>query len=131
MAAIWQGRIVRDRTISGAIKALRVALGDLRANKLYVRSIHSRGYRFIADVHMLSAPQQAKTRPTILVRVLRVAPNKAELKHLADGLAEDLMIGLSNDYHRRVLSYNTTRALAEQLPSVNEGVTAFVDGSIR
>lgn len=38
--AIWQGRAVNDWAISGAIKALRSALGDSGDERQFVRTIH-------------------------------------------------------------------------------------------
>lgn len=131
VTAIWQGRVVSDWAISGAVKALRVALGDLDADKKYVRTIHSRGYRFVADVDLQSGLQQSQSRPTVLVRVFRVLSHETDLEYLADGLADDLIIGLSSDTHRRVLSYNTARALADTTPSEDYAVTSIIDGSIR
>ncbi|MFT5652068.1 MAG: DNA-binding winged helix-turn-helix (wHTH) protein, partial [Yoonia sp.] len=69
IAAIWQGRAVSDWAISGAIKALRIALGDIEAERQFIRTIHSRGYRFVAQV--TSSPIEGKKQmpPTILVRI--------------------------------------------------------------
>lgn len=130
VGAIWHGRAVSDWAISGAIKALRVALGDVGFERQYVRTIHSRGYRFVADVGAEPPLGQAKKPPTILVRILRIKGQEADLKYMADGLAEDLIIGLSGRPNWRVLSYNTTRALEDEIPS-GYGVSTIIDGSIR
>lgn len=93
--AIWQGRAVSDWAIAGAIKALRVALGDLAEEKIFVRTIHSRGFRFVADARAIRQQAPAEARPTVLVRIFRIPGGEAELEYLADGLTEDLIIGLS------------------------------------
>lgn len=131
IGAIWNGRVVSDWAISGAIKALRRALDDLGTEKQFVRTIHSRGFRFVAKVTSSRSPQESERRPTLLVRIFRVPGHEAELDYLAEGLAEDLITGLSGRNGWRVLSYNTSRALGDAVPSENQGVTTIIDGSIR
>lgn len=129
--AIWQGRAVSDWAISGAVKALRAALGDLGAERRFVRTIHSRGYRFVAEAGSGPPRQQARDLSSILVRIFRMPSQDTGLEYLAEGLAEDLIIGLSGTKYWHVLSYNTARALAETVPSPDYGVTTIIDGSIR
>lgn len=47
---IWQGRIVSDTTLSNHIKSARQALGDDGQRQEIIKTIHGRGYRFVADV---------------------------------------------------------------------------------
>lgn len=131
ISAIWQGRAVSDWAISGAVKALRSALGDIGSDRQYVRTIHSRGYRFVAEVKPQSQPQQVETQPTILVRIFRMHGDETGLEYLAEGLAEDLITGLAGKSYWRVLSYNTARALADAAPAHDYGVTTIIDGSVR
>lgn len=47
---IWPGRIVSDSALTSRLKTARQAIGDTgRAQKL-IKTVHGRGYRFIADV---------------------------------------------------------------------------------
>lgn len=130
VTAIWQGRAVSDWAISGAIKALRVGLGDTSAQRQFVKTIHSRGYRFVAKAHSEQSSEQPKKPPTILVRIFRIPNPETGLQYLAEGLAEDLITGLSGRPGWRVLSYNTARALEDRVPS-GYGVTTIIEGSIR
>ena len=129
--AIWQGRAVSDWAISGAVKALRNALGDTTPERQFVRTVHSRGYRFVAQATATPIDPQAQERPTVLVRIFRTPRPEAGLDYLAEGLAEDLIMGLSGKPNWRVLSYNTARALKDEIPSAHHGVTTIIDGSIR
>ena len=129
--AIWQGRAVSDWAISGAIKALRAALGDTEPERKFVRTIHSRGYRFVAPVTSVPVEAGAKERATILVRIFRMPHPETGLEYLAEGLAEDLITGLSGRPNWRVLSYNTARALADTPPPPEYAITTIIDGSIR
>ncbi len=47
---IWPGRIVSDSALTSRLKTARQAIGDTgRAQKL-IKTVHGRGYRFVADV---------------------------------------------------------------------------------
>ena len=129
--AIWEGRAVSDWAISGAIKALRTALADLNKDKRFVKTIHSRGYRVGAGIVSIKPKGTPCKLPTLLVRIFRTVGDGTELEYLAEGLAEDLITGLSRKKNWRVLSYNTSRALADATSAANHGITTIVDGSVR
>jgi pimeloyl-ACP methyl ester carboxylesterase/DNA-binding winged helix-turn-helix (wHTH) protein len=57
VAAVWQGRFISDAAISSAISAARRALGDSGSEQRILRTIHGRGFRFIAPV--IAIPEQA------------------------------------------------------------------------
>jgi hypothetical protein len=119
-----------DWAISGAIKALRTPLDGQSKDKQYVRTIHSTGYRFIADA--LAGTQGAPSADAkTLVRLSRALSGAADTAYLADGLSEDLVAGLSRQGSIRVLSYNTSRAFADTEPPKTVGITHLVDGSVR
>jgi adenylate cyclase len=48
--AIWQGRIVSDATIASCIKAARRAIGDDGSMQRLIRTVHGRGFCFVALV---------------------------------------------------------------------------------
>ena len=47
----WPGTYVSDTSLTEAMSRLRTALGDEARGPSYVRTVHRRGYRFIAPVH--------------------------------------------------------------------------------
>ena len=47
---VWRDRIVSDTTLSSRIKSLRKLLGDDGRTQRYLRTIHGRGFRFVAEV---------------------------------------------------------------------------------
>jgi DNA-binding winged helix-turn-helix (wHTH) protein len=59
IASVWNGRIVSETTISARINAARRAVGDGGNNQSVIKTVPRRGYRFIADVRRLPAPQQS------------------------------------------------------------------------
>lgn len=56
IATLWPGRIVTDSSLYQAVASLRKALGDTEAERRYVGSVSSRGYRLIAPVRAVEKP---------------------------------------------------------------------------
>lgn len=55
--AVWHGRIVSDSAISSRISAARAAIGDSGAEQRIIKTVARRGFRFVANVEVLDAPQ--------------------------------------------------------------------------
>jgi DNA-binding winged helix-turn-helix (wHTH) protein/pimeloyl-ACP methyl ester carboxylesterase len=49
-ASVWNGRIVSDAALSSRVKAARAAIGDSGGEQRMIRTVHGRGFRFIAPV---------------------------------------------------------------------------------
>ncbi len=45
---IWSGRVVSDTSLSNHIKSARKAIGDDGKNQRLIKTIHGRGYQFVA-----------------------------------------------------------------------------------
>src|SRR5713101_3313953 len=50
LQAVWPGTYVSDVVLTGCIRDLRKALGDLPHAPQFIETVHRRGYRFIAPV---------------------------------------------------------------------------------
>src|SRR3954462_6454962 len=50
MAAVWEGRIVSDATLTSRIYAARKALGDTGRDQRLIRTIARKGLRFVGAV---------------------------------------------------------------------------------
>jgi TolB-like protein len=46
---VWDGRVVSDAAVASRVKSVRQALGDTGKSQRFIRTIHSQGYRFVAD----------------------------------------------------------------------------------
>ena len=51
---LWHGRIVSDSAINARLKEARKAVGDSGKDQRVIKTIHRRGYQFIADVNVTS-----------------------------------------------------------------------------
>ena len=126
---VWDGRAVSDWAVSAAIKALRTALGDTGRDSRIVRTIHSRGFRFIADV---TAPAEPTAPiPSVFVRCFRTTDQNTDDRYLAEGMTEDLITDLARQNAFGVLSYTAARAIGDAAPPASAGVTHVVEGSLR
>lgn len=78
IASVWQGRIVSDAAISSRIKSVRQLVGDNGKDQQVIRTVHGRGFRFIAELdsalpaaasslQMAPAPAAETARPAIAV----------------------------------------------------------------
>jgi TolB-like protein/tetratricopeptide (TPR) repeat protein len=59
---VWDGRAVSDSAIASRVKAARRALRDDGKSQRYIRTIHRRGFRFVAEV--ASGPVRAVAEST-------------------------------------------------------------------
>jgi len=50
MDAVWGGRFVSEAAVTGRIKQARRAVGDDGQAQWVIRTVHGRGYRFIAEL---------------------------------------------------------------------------------
>ncbi len=46
---VWGDRFVSESALTSRIKAARRALGDTGREQRFIRTVHGRGYRFVAD----------------------------------------------------------------------------------
>jgi DNA-binding winged helix-turn-helix (wHTH) protein/tetratricopeptide (TPR) repeat protein len=130
---IWDGRAVSDWAVSGAVKALRTALGDTDRSKQIIRTVHSRGFRFVAELVETTTPIARTSDQTdaILVRQFRHPPNTPEDTYLAEGLTEDLITDLTRNTNLSVLPYSLSRAIGDGPPPATARVTNCIEGSVR
>ncbi len=65
MDQVWHDRFISDSAITSRIKAARRATGDNGERQNVIRTVHGRGYRFVAEVAQpVSRPEPAETAPT-------------------------------------------------------------------
>jgi len=115
---VWDGRIVTDAAIASRVKSARQALGDDGQAQRLIRTVHGRGFRFVAEVkavHDVTAPtvvaaatapdstadgatatrQDHPSRPSIAVLPFRLVGDPGRHAAIADALPHDLILELS------------------------------------
>ncbi len=146
--AVWGGRIVSDSAIDTRISAARQAIGDSGAKQRLIRTLRTKGLRFIGFVREEASPRAARAAedggsrallsdyPTIAVLPLANPVGNAELEPLADGITEDLITALSKIGWLFVATRASSFACKGQTAGTTQvarklGVRYLLDGGIR
>lgn len=96
---LWPGQHVTDATLTQRVVAIRRALGDTGRTQRYIRTVHRRGYRFVAAVGTAPAapsgqattPAPAPARPLVVgQRHTMFVGREAELALLQERLGRAL-----------------------------------------
>ena len=59
LEAVWNGTFVTDNALTRTVTRLRKSLGDSAREPRFVETVHTRGYRFLAEVEVVSGPVAA------------------------------------------------------------------------
>jgi TolB-like protein/Tfp pilus assembly protein PilF len=149
---VWNGRVVSDSALSSRIKSLRRVLGDDGRSQKLIRTVHGRGFRFVADVAVAtdddetggvadSTEKDTDVRKTVSKPAIAVLPflnmsGDADQEYFSDAITQDIITNLSKHRWLDVTARNTSfgykgksinvRQLADEL-----GVDYVVEGSVR
>ena len=63
LTEVWKGVPVTDEALTQCIRTLRRQLGDDAARPRFIETVPKHGYRFIAPVETLGAPETSDSRP--------------------------------------------------------------------
>lgn len=136
---VWEGRAITDATLSTAIKEVRQAVGDSGRDQHTIRTVHGKGFRFVAEI---TARGTAKShvlqsdRTVLAVLPFRSLNPNPKNDCVAEGLIEDTITNLSRFREFTLLSHRTTVQIAADDMSNTEmnqtfGVSHVIEGSIR
>jgi TolB-like protein len=115
---VWDGRVVSDATVDSRVKSARQALGDDGKSQRFIKTIHSQGFRFVANVRAsrgTSVPSAAEagdakvvhgtdpanqhmeraSRPSLAVLPFRLIGDGGRCAALAIALPDELITELS------------------------------------
>lgn len=121
LAAVWNGRIVSESTLSNRINAARQAIGDNGEEQRLIRTVPRRGFRFVGEVNgdpqeeagtfpqkdnvsqKNNVPRQEgeapalplPDKPSIAVLPFANMSDDAQQEYFADGMAEEIITALS------------------------------------
>ncbi|MGB5630338.1 MAG: transcriptional regulator, partial [Woeseiaceae bacterium] len=59
MDTVWGDTVISEAALTKAVARLRKALGDDSVTHRYLETVHSRGYRFVADVEEIESAVQS------------------------------------------------------------------------
>jgi TolB-like protein len=138
---VWDGRIVSDAAVASRVKSARQALGDDGEAQRFIRTVHRKGFRFVAEVKTVhdavvpaAAPEPVQ-RPSIAVLPLRLVGDPGRHAAIADALPHDLIVELSRLRWLLVTARGSSFRLREAATDVTEvgrllGVRYCLSGSV-
>jgi len=140
---VWNGRIVSDAAIATRINAARKALGDDGTAQRVIKTVRGRGLRF--QLAPASTPDNSNSDavpgshlggPSIAVLPFHNMSHDVEQEYFADGIAEDIITGLSRVSQFFVIARNSTFAYKGKTIDVRQvgrelGVQYVLEGSVR
>lgn len=147
---IWGGRIVSEAALSSQIKAARKVLGDNGSTQHTIRTVHGRGFRFVAPIEKVcpapaamqddSPAKQAlaamATKPCVAVLPFANPNRDPDEDYIADGITEDITTALSKYRWLTVVARNPAFAFRNSTDSIRTigqklGADYVVVGSMR
>ena len=149
MAAVWQGRIVSESTLTSRINAARKAVGDSGEGQNLIRTIARKGFRFVGTLReQASAPTETAPagparplfplpdRPAIAVLPFTNMSGDSEQEYFSDGISEDIITALSKLRWFLVIARNSSfiykgKAVHLKQVATDLGVGYVVEGSVR
>ena len=143
---LWPELVVSDASLANAIKGARKCLGDDGKQQQWIKTIHGRGYQFVADVEAVEAlssrglPQSIIKKqsegPLIAVLQLQNMSSDKEYDYLAEGISEDLTTELARFKNLQVMARHTAFQLGRGTIDFKKwrneySIEYLIEGSIR
>lgn len=134
---VWQGRTVSDASIASRIRSARRAVGDDGDQQAIIRTVHGRGFRFVADVVETRTAQAAEAkeipeqaglltgRPSIAILPFRPLAMAPELAILADAIPYEIIQALSRLRWLAVIARGSTFRFRQPEPDLELVATAL------
>ena len=140
--SVWGDRFVSESALTTQIKELRRAVGDTGRDQRIVKTVHGRGYMFVApvedDTRAAGAASRRRSGAYPVLAVLPFANLAAEpgREHVAEGLTHDIITALSKHRWLRVLTRATAAEYAGQSDAAARlrdelDVDYVVEGTVR
>jgi len=158
IAAVWNGRIVSEATLTSRINAARKAIGDSGEQQAVIKTYPRRGFRFVASLYdQTAADEGGKTsdqrtsgtpdageagaavnwggRPSIAVLPFKNLSDDPGQDYFSDGITEDIIAALSKYRSLVVIARNPSFAFKGAGDVRQAGLTLgadyLVEGSVR
>ena len=151
-AAVWHGRIVSESTLTSRINAARAAISDSGEKQRLIKTLPRKGFRFVAAVQerQISDTESSSEAPALIPASQLALPDKPsiavlpftnmsgdpEQDYFADGMAEDVITGLSRCNWLFVIARNSSFTYKAKTVDVRQvgrelGVRYVLEGSVR
>ncbi|MBR1147497.1 winged helix-turn-helix domain-containing protein [Bradyrhizobium sp. AUGA SZCCT0431] len=152
IGAIWNGRIVSDAALTTRLNIARSLIGDTGSEQRLIKTLPRKGFRFVGPVLEAHEPsgeaiadnpaEPSKValalpdKPSIAVLPFQNMSGDPEQEYFADGMAEDILTGLSRHRWLFVIARNSSFTYKNRTVDVRQigrelGVRYVLEGSVR
>jgi TolB-like protein len=148
IGAIWNGRIVSDAALTTRLNIARGVIGDTGHEQRLIRTLPRKSFRFVGPVReaqepageaVAETPEAAPAlpdKPSIAVLPFQNMSGDPEQEYFADGMAEDILTGLSRHRWLFVIARNSSFTYKGRAVDVRQvgrelGVRYVLEGSVR
>lgn len=144
---VWKGRVVSEAALSSRIKSLRQLLGDDGKSQNLIRTVHKRGFRFVAPLDGQSdqqatpvtgtkSPADKQRRPAVAVLPFVNLSDAPGQEYFSDGISADIITHLSKHRWLDVVARNTTfgyKGKSQDIRQIGQelNVDYVVEGSVQ
>ena len=147
---LWSGKIVTDSALAARLKDVRKAVGDNGRQQSVIKTIHGRGYQFVAQTTVISSTAATgineekgsstslslPDKPSIAVLPFQNLSNDVEQDYFSDGMTEDIITALSKIKNLMVVAKTSTSNYEGKSVDVRQvgreqGVRYVLEGSVR
>jgi len=147
---LWKGKVVTDSALGARIKEARKAVGDNGDRQGVIRTLHGRGYQFIAEVTESSTQKASEKieplasreafslpdKPSIAILPFTNMSGDSEQEYFSDGLTADIIAILCRYRELLVIDPHSTFAYRDggadaELFANELGVEYVTKGNIR
>ncbi len=136
VAEVWQGRAVSDASISSRIRSARRAVDDNGEGQTIIRTVHGRGFRFVAEVVETQPAQPAAReiaqpkgtlagRPSIAILPFRALAMAPDLAILAEAIPCEIIQALSCMRWLAVIARGSSFRFRDPEPNLDLVATAL------
>jgi len=151
LAKLWEGKVVTDAALAARLKDARKAVHDSGQKQQIVKTVHGRGYQFIAEIH--ESPNAASAtstaifnedneipalsgKPSIAVLPFTNLSNDPEQEYFSDGITADIITALSKINNLIVIAASSTEIYKRKPVDVKQvgreqGADYLLQGSVR
>lgn len=143
---LWKGKVVTDSTLTSCIKSARKAVGDSGKAQRVIKTIHGKGFRFIAETRVdieasIAARKETGTepttshRPSIAVLPFQSIGASAPYDTIAEGLSHELITELARLRWLFVIARGSSFRFRDEHPDMQQigkvlGVRYCLSGTI-
>ncbi|MDD1520006.1 MULTISPECIES: winged helix-turn-helix domain-containing tetratricopeptide repeat protein [Bradyrhizobium] len=150
--AVWKGRIVSDAALTTRLNAVRAAIGDTGEEQhRLIKTFPRKGFRFVGAVREDVSKNTTTSidpvepdnlqfplpdKPSIAVLPFENMSGDLEQEYFADGMVEEIIIGLSRSKSVFVIARQSTGTYKGKVVDIKQvgrelGVRYVLEGSVR